>query len=69
MKFMKKIVSNIFCILLSLLSISGGAVLFVHNFPEDLIWNLSGAVLMFTGTAAIVSKILFAVSAGKGRTA
>lgn len=69
MKFMKKIVSNIFCILLSLLSIVGGAVLFVHNFPEDLIWNLSGAVLMFTGTAAIVSKILFAVSAGKGRTA
>ena len=66
---MKKIVSNIFCILLSLLSIVGGAVLFVHNFPEDLIWNLSGAVLMFTGTAAIVSKILFAVSAGKGRTA
>lgn len=69
MKFMKKIVSNIFCVLLSLLSIAGGAVLFVHNFPEDLIWNLSGAVLMFTGTAAIVSKILFAVSAGKGRTA
>ncbi len=66
---MKRILNNVFCILLAALSIAGGAVLFVHNFPEDLIWNLSGAVLVFAGAAAIISKITPVLSRRKGNNA
>lgn len=65
---MKNILSNIFCTVLSVLSIAGGAVLFVKSFPEDLIWTLAGIVMIIAGTAAILSKITGALSAEKWRT-
>ena len=53
---MKNIISNIFEILFALLSVAGGAVLFVCS-PDDLVWNFAGCVLIFAGVAAVASKV------------
>lgn len=53
---MKNILCNIFEILFALLSVAGGAVLFVCSFPDDLVWNFAGGVLILAGVAAVVSK-------------
>lgn len=53
---MKNILCNIFEILFALLSVAGGAVLFVCSFPDDLVWNFTGGVLILAGVAAVISK-------------
>lgn len=67
MNWMKNRLGSVSTALLSLLCIAGGALLFAHHFPEDLIWNLFGAVLMFTGASAILSKIVMVLHIRKGR--
>lgn len=57
---MKNIFGKLICIFFSLCPVFGGAVLFVRNFPEDLIWNIFGFVLMLAGIAAVLSEILHA---------
>lgn len=64
---MKRILSNILCVLLSAFIIAGGVALLVCDLPEDLIWNLFGAVLMFTGISAIFSKIITLLNVRRGR--
>lgn len=54
---MKNIISNIFEILFALLSVAGGAVLFVCSLPDDLVWNFAGCVLILAGVAAVASKV------------
>lgn len=53
---MKNIICNIFDILFALLSVAGGAVLFVCSFPDDIVWNFAGCVLILAGVAAVASK-------------
>lgn len=53
---MKNILCNIFEILFSLLSVAGGTVLFICSFPDDLVWNFAGGVLILAGIAAVISK-------------
>lgn len=67
---MKNIVCNIFDILFALLSVAGGAVLFVCSFPDDLVWNFAGCVLIFAGVAAVASKVAegLKVRKAKGKT-
>lgn len=63
---MKYVICRLFCVILSVLSIVGGALLFAKNFPEDIIWNLAGGVLALAGAAAIISIF---TGAGKEKTA